>query len=79
MLDTFKFFHTLASEGMLGPTSDIFEVGTNFFTDMLTKWMPKQRYAIAIGCNVDTMMQHYVGLDEQAVTDEVFAQLNGDG
>jgi hypothetical protein len=26
---------------------------------------------------VDTMMQHYVGLDEQEVTDDVFARLNG--
>jgi site-specific recombinase XerD len=31
--------------------------------------------AIAIGCNVDTMMKHYVKLDEQAITDEVFEQL----
>ncbi|HZS89752.1 MAG TPA: extracellular solute-binding protein [Chloroflexota bacterium] len=51
LLDTFKFFHTLASEGLLGPTSDIFEPSSNFFTDMLTKWMPKQRYGMAIGCN----------------------------
>jgi hypothetical protein len=34
-----------------------------------------RRAAIAIGCNVDTMMKHYVGMDEQAVTDEVFAEL----
>lgn len=36
-----------------------------------------RRAAIAIGCNVDTMMQHYVHLDEQEITDEVFAQLTG--
>jgi integrase len=41
-------------------------------------WLAKiepRRAAIAIGCNVDTMMKHYVGMDEQAVTDEVFAEL----
>ena len=42
-------------------------------------WQAKiepRRAAIAIGCNVDTMMKHYVGLDEQEVTDEVFAALS---
>ena len=34
-----------------------------------------RRAAIAYGCNVDTLMQHYVYLDEQAVTDEVFARM----
>lgn len=34
-----------------------------------------RRAAIAIGCNVDTMMKHYVQCDEQLVTDEVFAEL----
>jgi len=34
-----------------------------------------RKAAIAIGCNVDTMMRHYVALDEQATTDEVFEQL----
>ena len=33
--------------------------------------------SIAYGCNVDTLVQHYVALDEQAVTDDVFAQLHG--
>ncbi len=36
-----------------------------------------RREAIAYGCNVDTLMQHYVSLDEQAVTDDVFAEMNG--
>ena len=34
-----------------------------------------RKAAIAYGCNVDTVMRHYVQLDEQAVTDEVTAQL----
>ena len=36
-----------------------------------------RRASIAYGCNVDTLMQHYVALDEQQVTDDVFAQLHG--
>jgi hypothetical protein len=30
----------------------------------------------AYGCNVDTLMKHYVALDEQAVTDEVFERMH---
>ena len=36
-----------------------------------------RKAAIAYGCNVDTVMKHYVCLDEQAVTDEVIQQLVG--
>jgi integrase len=36
-----------------------------------------RRAAIAYGCNVDTLMGHYVAMDEQAVTDEVFGAMNG--
>ena len=36
-----------------------------------------RRASIAYGCNVDTLMKHYVGLDEQQVTDDVFAQMTG--
>lgn len=32
--------------------------------------------SIAYGCNVDTLMRHYVALDEQAVTDDVFARMH---
>jgi integrase len=32
--------------------------------------------SIAYGCNVDTLMRHYVAMDEQAVTDAVFARMN---
>jgi len=35
-----------------------------------------RRASIAYGCNVDTLMKHYVGLDEQAVTDGVFEEMN---
>ncbi len=36
-----------------------------------------RRAAIAYGCNVDTLMEHYVLMDEQRVTDDVFGQMNG--
>jgi len=36
-----------------------------------------RKASIAYGCNVDTLMKHYVLLDEQEVTDEVFGQMNG--
>jgi integrase len=36
-----------------------------------------RRAAIAYGCNVDTLMQHYVLMDEQQVTDDVFGQMHG--
>ena len=32
--------------------------------------------SIAYGCNVDTLMKHYIALDEQQVTDDVFAKMN---
>jgi len=36
-----------------------------------------RRASIAYGCNVDTMVKHYVVMDEQQVTDDVFSQLHG--
>lgn len=33
--------------------------------------------SIAYGCNVDTLMKHYVSLDEQQVTENVFARMHG--
>jgi integrase len=33
--------------------------------------------SIAYGCNVDTLMRHYVALDEQKVTDNVFERMHG--
>ena len=45
------------------------------FTASWEKKIDPRKAAIAIGCNVDTMMKHYVALDEQATTDEVFAAL----
>jgi integrase len=32
--------------------------------------------SIAYGCNVDTLMKHYVAMDEQAVTDDVFGRMH---
>lgn len=32
--------------------------------------------SIAYGCNVDTLMKHYVSMDRQAVTDDVFARMH---
>jgi integrase len=32
--------------------------------------------SVAYGCNVDTLMKHYVAMDEQAVTDEVFGRMH---
>jgi hypothetical protein len=37
-----------------------------------------QHASIAYGCNVDTLMRHYVALDEQQVTNAVFAKMHGD-
>jgi integrase len=34
-----------------------------------------RRASIAYGCNVDTLLKHYVLMDEQQVTDDVFAQM----
>jgi hypothetical protein len=33
--------------------------------------------SIAYGCNVDTLMRHYVQLDETRVTRDVFAKMHG--
>jgi integrase len=33
--------------------------------------------SIAYGCNVDTLLKHYVALDEQQITDDVFARMHG--
>jgi integrase len=47
------------------------------FTSAWQAGIDPRRAAIAYGCNVDTLMKHYVHMDEQQVTDEVFAQMNG--
>ncbi len=36
-----------------------------------------RRASIAYGCNVDTLMKHYVLMDEQQVTDDVLKQMDG--
>ena len=47
------------------------------FTAAWENGIDPRKAAIAIGCNPDTVMRHYVKLDEQAVTDEVMGQLAG--
>jgi integrase len=47
------------------------------FTSAWQAGIDPRRAAIAYGCNVDTLMKHYVHMDEQQVTDEVFAEMNG--
>ncbi len=47
------------------------------FTAAWEQGIDPRKAAIAIGCNPDTVMKHYVRLDEQAVTDEVMGQLAG--
>ena len=33
--------------------------------------------AIAFGCDPETMREHYLALDEQAIADRVLGQING--
>ena len=47
------------------------------FTRAWQAGVDPRRASITYGCNVDTLMQHYVAMDEQQVTDDVFAQLHG--
>jgi integrase len=46
------------------------------FTTAWQQGIDVRHASIAYGCNVDTLMRHYVALDEQAVTDDVFAKMN---
>jgi hypothetical protein len=45
------------------------------FTAAWNNNIDPRKAVIAYGCNVDTVMRHYVQLDEQAATDEVTDQL----
>ncbi len=47
------------------------------FTAAWESGIDPRKAAIAIGCNADTVMKHYVKLDEQQVTDEVMKKLAG--
>jgi integrase len=47
------------------------------FTKAWSAGVDPRKAAVAYGCNVDTVMKHYVSMDEQAVTDEVTEQLSG--
>lgn len=45
------------------------------FTLAWNSGIDARRAAIAFGCNVDTLMRHYVKLDEQQTTNDVFGQM----
>jgi integrase len=45
------------------------------FTKAWDAGVDPRKAAVAYGCAVDTVMRHYVSMDEQAVTDEVTTQL----
>jgi hypothetical protein len=45
------------------------------FTAAWESGIDPRRAAIAIGCNPDTVMKHYIKLDEQEVTDDVMGKL----
>jgi len=47
------------------------------FTLAWQKGVDARRASIAYGCNVDTLLKHYVLMDEQQVTDDVFEQMTG--
>lgn len=47
------------------------------FTMAWEKGIDPRHASIAYGCGVDTLMRHYVHLDEQAVTDDVFEKMHG--
>lgn len=46
------------------------------FTMAWEKGVDARHASIAYGCNVDTLMKHYVKMDEQQVTDDVFARMH---
>lgn len=58
-----------------GPHLKSHQLRKRAFTASWNAKIDPRKAAIAIGCNVDTMMKHYVALDEQATTDEVFERL----
>jgi integrase len=47
------------------------------FTRAWQEGIDPRRAAVAYGCDVDTLMGHYVAMDEQQVTDDMFARMNG--
>jgi hypothetical protein len=59
------------------PAIRSYQLRKRAFTAAWKNNIDPRKAAIVYGCNVDTVMRHYVQLDEQAVTDEVTAQLAG--
>jgi hypothetical protein len=62
-----------AGGGIQGPTHMFRK---RAFTKAWQTGIDVRHASIAYGCNVDTLMKHYVALDEQQVTDDVFAKMN---
>lgn len=48
------------------------------FTRAYLAGVPLDEAAVAYGCGVDTIKRHYLGVDEQDITDAVFARLHPD-
>ncbi len=57
------------------PPIHSYQLRERAFTAAWESGIDPRKVAIAIGCNPDTVMRHYVRLDEQVVTDEVMGQL----
>jgi len=57
-----------------GPTSHM--LLKRAFTLAWKAGIDMRQASIAYGCNVDTLMKHYVAMDKQAVTDEAFARMH---
>lgn len=68
-------FHDYAEDHPDRPrlTSHLFR--KRAFTTAWEAGVDPRKAAIAIGCNVDTMMDHYVRINRQQVADDVFGQI----
>lgn len=49
LLDTFQFFHTAVSQGLIGPATD--QTMLTPTGSIVWKWMPAQKYAVVVGGN----------------------------
>ena len=57
------------------PRPHLAHVSQAAFTLAWEAGIDARRASIAYGCNVDTLMVHYISMDEQAVIDDVFAKM----
>lgn len=73
----YSWFETLVTDfRIVNPDRTPIPATCFAFTKAWAAGIDPRKASIAIGCNVDTLMKHYVQMDEQEVTDDVFAQLN---